>query len=119
MRGAKAESGAFGGTVPLIEGVFNPIKLLLLLTELNGTGLCGGVEMEEFDLLFWRLTRLPLERLGWMEDAGVAVPLGRESRVEEDLLVVPFESELLDSSLGSRCLDFFRLKSLKKGILAI
>ena len=76
--------------------------------------------MDVLDLLDFKLTRLPLEALGWIEEAGVEVPLWIESRVEEDLFV-PLDSELLDSSLLSTILnvDFLRLKSLRNGILAI
>ena len=101
MRGAKADDEAFGGVVPLIEGVLRPIKLLLLLTEVSGIGRCGGAAIEGLDLLEKRFGKLLFDcsRVGWMEDAGVEVPLLMESSVDDDLLAVPLESELLDSSL--------------------
>ena len=61
MRGAKAEEVALGGVVPLIEGVFKPMKLLLLLTELSGMGLWGCAGIVLLDLLEARLGRLLVE----------------------------------------------------------
>ena len=121
MRGAKVESGFLGLVVPLIEGVFSPRKLLLLLTALRGTGLCGaGIVL--VDLVDARLGRLFEDWLSCTEDAGVEAPLFTESRVEVDLLsvgAVALESELLEASLLSwmRETVFFRRSSLKNGIL--
>ena len=110
--------------VPLIDEVFSPMKLLLLLTELSGIGLCGRELMVPFDLLVVRLCKLEADWLSCTDDGGVDVSLYCEFSVEDDLFSVwaaPLDSELFDPLLGTFIpstleLVFFRRSSLKKGI---
>ena len=88
MRGANVESCDFGVVVPLIDGVFSPMKLLLLPTELRGIGLCGNELRVPFDLLVVRVCRFGADWLGCIEDEGVDVPLYCEFSVEDDLFRV-------------------------------
>ena len=118
------ESWFLGVTVPFTDGVFSPIKLLLLLTELRGIGLCGKEFMVPFDLLFPRVERLVVDWLGCTDEEGVDMPLDWEFNVEEDLFrvgVVSLDSELFDALLPLMVLSilepvFLRRNSFKKVI---
>ena len=112
------------------------IKLLRLLTELNGIGLCGRVVDELEDLLseggevvipVLAGTRLGVDRLlGWTDEAGVEVRT--EFKVEDDLFggTVPLDPldpcdslEAVDVPCASSVFPavFLRRRSLKNGII--
>ena len=98
-----------------MDGVFRPMKLLRLLTELSGIGLCGtagGAVVEATIVLADLLNgRLGVDWVGWMDEVGVDVPAYTELRVEDDFVVgiEPLEpSELLwFGSQQKLCLDRF------------